>query len=55
MTASGSFIVPAGVTQLEVEVWGGGSGSYASISGVASGTASGGGSGGGYAESGSPD
>jgi hypothetical protein len=49
LTASGSFIVPAGVTQVEVEVWGGGSGSYASTSGVSSGCASGGGSGGGYA------
>ncbi len=48
-TASGNFIVPAGVTQVEVEVWGGGSGSYASITGAPSGTASGGGAGGGYA------
>jgi hypothetical protein len=44
-TSSGNFTVPAGVTQVEVELWGGGAGSYASISGVASG----GGSGGGYA------
>ncbi len=44
-TASGNFIVPAGVTQAEVELWGGGSGSFASTSGIASG----GGSGGGYA------
>ncbi len=44
-TASGNFIVPAGVTTVEVEVWGAGSGSYASVSGVPSG----GGSGGGYA------
>ena len=44
-TASGSFTVPAGVVRLEVEIWGGGSGSYASTSSVASG----GGSGGGYA------
>jgi hypothetical protein len=43
--SSGSFSVPAGVTQLEVEVWGGGAGSYASVSGLPSG----GGSGGGYA------
>jgi len=41
----GTFYVPAGVTQVEVEVWGGGSGSYASVSGLPSG----GGSGGGYA------
>lgn len=44
-SASGNFVVPAGVTQVEVELWGGGSGSYASTAGVASG----GGSGGGYA------
>jgi hypothetical protein len=44
-SSSGSFTVPAGVTRLDVEVWGGGSGSYASTSSVASG----GGSGGGYA------
>jgi hypothetical protein len=42
---SGSFTVQAGVTQMEVELWGGGSGSYASIAS----TPSGGGSGGGYA------
>lgn len=42
--ANGNFTVPAGVTQVEVEVWGGGSGSFASIVG----TPSGGGSGGGY-------
>jgi hypothetical protein len=48
-TTSGNFMVPAGVTQVEVEVWGGGAGSYASVSGVSSGSASGGGSGGGYA------
>ncbi len=42
---SGGFTVPAGVTQAEVEVWGGGSGSYASIGSIPSG----GGSGGGYA------
>jgi hypothetical protein len=42
---SGAFIVPAGVTQVEVEAWGGGAGSYASVPGLASG----GGSGGGYA------
>jgi hypothetical protein len=46
---SGSFTVPPGVTQVEVELWGGGSGSYASISGTTTGTPSGGGSGGGYA------
>lgn len=44
-TTSGTFVVPNGVTQVEVEVWGGGAGSYAS---VANGP-SGGGSGGGYA------
>ncbi|HVZ09319.1 MAG TPA: hypothetical protein VHC04_15490 [Rhodopila sp.] len=43
--SSGAFTVPAGVTQLEVEVWGGGSGSYASVAGLPSG----GGAGGGYA------
>jgi hypothetical protein len=43
---SGAFAVPAGVTQVEVEVWGAGSGSYASIPGLPSG----GGSGGGYAK-----
>lgn len=44
-TASGTFTVPAGVTQVEVEVWGAGAGSFAS---VANGP-SGGGAGGGYA------
>jgi hypothetical protein len=44
-SASGSFVVPAGVAQAEVEVWGGGSGTFASIGA----TSSGGGSGGGYA------
>jgi hypothetical protein len=44
-TSSGNFMVPAAVTQVEVEVWGGGSGSYASVPGLPSG----GGSGGGYA------
>lgn len=44
-TSSGNFTVPAGVTQVEVELWGGGAGSYASVSGLPSG----GGSGGGYA------
>jgi hypothetical protein len=44
-TSSGFFIVPAGITQVEAEVWGAGSGSYASVSGLPSG----GGSGGGYA------
>ena len=43
---SGTFSVPVGVTQVEVEVWGGGSESYASLPGLASG----GGSGGGYAK-----
>jgi hypothetical protein len=41
----GIFSVPPGVTQVEVEVWGGGAGSYASVAGLPSG----GGSGGGYA------
>jgi hypothetical protein len=44
-SASGGFVVPGGVTQAEVEVWGGGSGTFASIGA----TSSGGGSGGGYA------
>lgn len=44
-TTSGTFVVPLGVTRLEVELWGGGSGSFASTSSIASG----GGSGGGYA------
>ena len=43
--ASGNFVVPSGISQLEVELWGGGSGSYASTTSAASG----GGSGGGYA------
>jgi hypothetical protein len=42
---SGTFIVPAGVTALDVELWAGGSGSWASVSGIPGG----GGSGGGYA------
>ncbi len=44
-SVSGNFTVPAGVTRVEVELWGGGSGSFASTSSAASG----GGSGGGYA------
>lgn len=44
-TASGTFVVPNGVNQVEVELWGGGAGSFAS---VANGP-SGGGAGGGYA------
>ncbi len=43
--SSGTFTVPAGVTAVEVELWGGGSGSYAS----AANCPSGGGAGGGYA------
>jgi hypothetical protein len=43
--ASGGFTVPAGIIQVEVEIWGGGSGTFASIAGAPSG----GGSGGGYA------
>jgi hypothetical protein len=45
ITGTGVFVVPAGISQVEVEVWGGGSGSFASTASVASG----GGSGGGYA------
>ena len=44
-TASGNFVIPAGVSQIEVEVWGGGSGTYASTTLFAAG----GGAGGGYA------
>lgn len=44
-TGSGIFTVPNGITQAEVEVWGGGSGSFASVAGQPSG----GGAGGGYA------
>ncbi len=44
-TSSNNFAVPAGVTAVEVEVWGGGSGSYASATSYPSG----GGAGGGYA------
>jgi len=44
-TTSGSFTAPTGVTQVEVELWGGGSGSFASIGSLPSG----GGAGGGYA------
>jgi len=43
--SSDTFSVPQGVFQLEVELWGGGSGSFASVPS----TPSGGGSGGGYA------
>jgi len=48
-TQSGAFTIPAGVNQVEVEVWGGGSGSFASISDMPTYGGSGGGSGGGYA------
>jgi hypothetical protein len=44
-TNNGNFSVPAGVTQVELEIWGAGSGSYASVPGLPSG----GGAGGGYA------
>lgn len=44
-TASDTFVVPQGVRQVEVEIWGGGAGTYASVSG----RPSGGGAGGGYA------
>ena len=49
-SSNATFVVPAGVTQLEVELWGGGAGSFASTSGTGGGpgVASGGGSGGGY-------
>jgi hypothetical protein len=43
--SNNNFVVPPGVFQLEVELWGGGSGSFASVVS----TPSGGGSGGGYA------
>ncbi len=43
-TSNGNFSVPPGVSQIEVELWGGGSGSFASIAT----SPSGGGSGGGY-------
>lgn len=42
-TSSGSFTVPAGVTQIEAEIWGGGAGSYASTSGNPAGGAGAGG------------
>jgi hypothetical protein len=45
ITSTSNFVVPPGVTQVEVEVWGAGSGSYCSTAS----SASGGGSGGGYA------
>ena len=44
-TSNANFAVPIGVTQVEVEIWGAGSGSYASVPGLPSG----GGAGGGYA------
>lgn len=43
--SSDGFAVPAGVTQVEVEIWGGGAGTFASAPGIPSG----GGAGGGYA------
>jgi hypothetical protein len=42
-TTSDVFVVPAGVSQVEVEVWGGGAGSYASVAGGPSGGAAAGG------------
>ena len=45
-SSSGTFVVPTGVSQIEVELWGAGSGTFASNAGAASG----GGSGGGYAK-----
>lgn len=44
-TTSGAFVVPSGVTQVEVELWGGGSGTFPSSPSMPGG----GGSGGGYA------
>jgi hypothetical protein len=44
-TGSGTFTVPAGVKAVEMEIWGGGSGSWASTTTISAG----GGSGGGYA------
>ena len=44
-SSNGTFQVPPSVTQIEVEIWGGGSGSFASVPNLPSG----GGSGGGYA------
>lgn len=44
-TSNDTFVVPQGVHQVEVEVWGGGAGTFASVSG----RPSGGGAGGGYA------
>jgi hypothetical protein len=44
ISSSGNFTVPAGVTVVDVELWGGGSGSWASVSGGPGG----GGGGGGY-------
>lgn len=49
--ASGSFVVPAGVTNVSVEVWGGGGGGgYDSAASSRDGAAGGGGGGGGYAK-----
>jgi hypothetical protein len=45
ISTSGNFTVPTGVTAIQVELWAGGSGSWASVSG----TSGGGGSGGGFA------
>ena len=45
-SSSATFTVPTGVSQVEVELWGGGSGTFASSIGIPSG----GGSGGGYAK-----
>jgi len=43
LTSSGAFAVPAGVIQVEVEVWGGGAGSFSSVSGGPAGGAGAGG------------
>ena len=42
-SSSGAFSVPTGVSQVEVEIWGGGSGTFASVTGAPSGGGSGGG------------
>jgi hypothetical protein len=45
LTSSGTYVVPPACTTVEAEVWGAGSGSWASVTGICGG----GGSGGGYA------
>ena len=46
-TTSGTFIVPTGVTSIQVEAWGGG-GAGGAVTGSANNTSAGGGSGGAY-------